>query len=371
MAMQCSSFEYRTECTEGEARCGRIVTRRGPVDTPAFMPVGTAATVKAMTPAMLRQVGAQIILGNTYHLHLRPGEGLIRELGGLHSFMGWDGPILTDSGGYQVFSLATLVKISDEGVLFASHIDGSRRMLTPEKAVQIQEDLGSDIMMCLDECVAFPIPRPYVEASVARTTRWAERCLGARTGDSALFGIVQGGMEADLRERSARELTALPFEGFTIGGLSVGEGHEVMMRVLGETVRHLPKDRPRYLMGVGTPVDIVEAVSMGVDMFDCVLPTRNARNGMLFTRAGKMSLKQARYRQDATPPDEACTCYTCRNFSRAYLRHLFVSGEILGSMLNTVHNLHFYLELMSDIRHSIREQNFHTLKKTLKEMFDD
>ena len=371
MATQCSSFSYHLACTDGEARCGRLNTRRGPVDTPAFMPVGTAATVKAMTPEQLRTAGAQIILGNTYHLHLRPGEELIRELGGLHTFMGWDGPILTDSGGYQVFSLATLVKITDEGVQFASHIDGSRRMLTPEKAIAVQEDLGSDVMMCLDECVAYPSPRDYVEASVARTSMWARRCLEAKRSDAALFGIVQGGMDPDLRERSAGELTALPFDGFSVGGLSVGEGHETMMQVLGDTIVHLPGDRPRYLMGVGTPVDIVEAVALGVDMFDCVLPTRNARNGMLFTRHGKMSLKQARFRQDPNPPDDSCTCYTCRNFSRAYLRHLFVSGEILSSVLNTIHNLHFYLELMSDIRHSIREQKFSELKKKVKEMFDD
>jgi queuine tRNA-ribosyltransferase len=335
------------------------------------MPVGTAATVKAMTPEMLLQAGAQIILANTYHLHLRPGEDLVRDLGGLHAFMGWRGPILTDSGGYQVFSLATMVKVTDNGVLFASHIDGSRRLLTPERAIHIQEILDADIMMCLDECVAHPSPRDYVEASVARTSLWAERSLEVKKSDAALFGIVQGGMEIDLRERSARELTSLPFDGFSIGGLSVGEGHETMMYVLGETIVQLPKEKPRYLMGVGTPVDIVEAVDQGVDMFDCVLPTRNARNGMLFTRHGKMSLKQARFRTDQNPPDESCGCYTCRNFSRAYLRHLFVSGEILSAMLNTIHNLHFYLELMSDIRHSIRERKYSDFKKKIKEMFDD
>ncbi len=296
---------------------------------------------------------------------------MIRKVVGLHNFMGWGGPILTDSGGYQVFSLAKLAKITDEGVFFASHIDGSRRLLTPEKAVRIQEDLGADIMMCLDECVAHPSTREYVENSVARTTRWAGRCLEERKTAAALFGIVQGGMYPDLRKKSADELTALPFDGFSIGGLSVGEGHDVMMEILEQTICHLPGDRPRYLMGVGTPVDIVEAVSRGVDMFDCVLPTRNARNGMLFTRNGKMSLKQARYRLDPSPPDESCNCYTCRNFSRAYLRHLFVSGEILSSILNSIHNLHFYLELMSDIRHSIRERCFDDLKKKVKEMYHD
>ncbi len=371
MAMPCSSFRYSTEYTDGLARCGKIETLRGNVDSPVFMPVGTSATVKAMTPDALESLGAQIILSNTYHLHLRPGEELIKDLGGLHNFMGWDKPILTDSGGYQVFSLAKLVKIMDEGVQFASHIDGSRRILTPEKALQIQEDLGSDIMMCLDECVAFPSPKDYVEDSVDRTSLWARRSLDARKGDAALFGIVQGGMYPDLREKSAKDLTALPFDGYSIGGLSVGEGHETMVSMLEETIIHLPDNKPRYLMGVGTPVDIVEAVARGVDMFDCVLPTRNARNGMLFTRKGKMSLKQTKYRQDQNPPDEGCMCYTCRNFSRAYLRHLFVSGEILSSILNTIHNLHFYLELMSDIRHSIREQNFDNLKKKVKEMYDE
>jgi queuine tRNA-ribosyltransferase len=371
MAMPCSSFSYHLEIEDGPARCGKIITHRGSIDTPAFMPVGTAATVKAVTPEVLTSVGAQIILSNTYHLHLRPGEDLIKTLGGLHTFMGWTGPILTDSGGYQVFSLARFMKISDEGVQFASHIDGSRRMLTPEKAVQIQEDLGSDIMMCLDECVAFPSTREYVETSVERTSLWAMKSPDAKKTGAALFGIVQGGMYPDLRAKSADDLTALPFDGYSIGGLSVGEGHDTMVHMLDQTVNHLPGNRPRYLMGVGTPVDIVEAVARGVDMFDCVLPTRNARNGMLFTRNGKMSLKQAQYRLDPAPPDESCTCYTCRNFSRAYLRHLFVSGEILSSILNTIHNLHFYLELMSDIRHSIREQNFDNLKKKVKEMYDE
>ncbi len=371
MAMQCSSFNYLKDSCDGTARCGRITTRRGAVDTPVFMPVGTAATVKALTPDVLMSIGAQIILSNTYHLHLRPGEDLVRALGGLHKFMGWDRPILTDSGGYQVFSLAKLVKITDEGVLFASHVDGSRRMLTPEKAIRIQEDLGSDIMMCLDECVAFPSTRDYVEQSVNKTSLWASKSLYARQTDAALFGIVQGGMYPDLREKSAKDLVALPFDGYSIGGLSVGEGHDTMVIVLDETMVFLPEDKPRYLMGVGTPVDIVEAVARGVDMFDCVLPTRNARNGMLFTKNGKMSLKQARYRQDPNPPDDACTCYTCRNFSRAYLRHLFVTGEILSSILNTIHNLHFYLELMSDIRHSIREQKFNDLRKRIKEIYND
>jgi len=371
MAMQCSSFNYQLHAKEGLARCGRIMTRRGSMDTPVFMPVGTAATVKAVTPEVLLSLGAQIILSNTYHLHVRPGEDLIKTLGGLHKFMGWDRPILTDSGGYQVFSLAKLVKISDEGVLFASHIDGSRRLLTPGSAIRIQEDLGSDIMMCLDECVAFPCSRDYVKRSVERTSLWASSSLDARRTDAALFGIVQGGMYPDLREKSATCLVALPFDGYSVGGLSVGEGHDTMIEVLHQTIAFLPEDKPRYLMGVGTPLDIVEAVALGVDMFDCVLPTRNARNGMLFTHNGKMSLKQAQYRLDQSPPDQNCTCYTCRNFSRAYLRHLFVTGEILSSILNTIHNLHFYLELMSDIRHSIREQKFNELRIRIKEIYND
>jgi queuine tRNA-ribosyltransferase len=371
MATQCSSFDYLVETTDGLARSGKIQTLHGSVDTPVFMPVGTQGTVKAMTPDVLKSLGSQIVLSNTYHLHMRPGEDLIAALGGLHRFMSWNGPILTDSGGYQAFSLAKLAKINDEGVFFASHLDGSRHLLTPEKAVQIQEDLGADIMMCLDECVAYPSTKEYVETSVKRTSRWAERSLAARKTPAALFGIVQGGMYPDLRKRSAQELTSLPFDGFSIGGLSVGEGHDIMMTTLEQTTIYLPEAKPRYLMGVGTPVDIVEAVSRGIDMFDCVLPTRNARNGMLFTRHGKMSLKQARYRLDPGPPDESCSCYTCRNFSRAYLRHLFVSGEILSSILNSIHNLHFYLELMSDIRHFIREHRFNDLKKKVKEMYDD
>lgn len=371
METPCSSFKFSVDAVDGPARCGRFETLHGSVDTPIFMPVGTQGTVKAVTPEVLKKLGARIILSNTYHLHMRPGDDLIAELGGLHAFMGWDGPILTDSGGYQIFSLAKLVRINDEGVQFASHIDGARHLLTPEKAIEIQENLGSDIMMCLDECVAFPSTREYVEASVTRTSRWAARCLEARKTAAALFGIVQGGVYPDLRERSAQELTRMAFDGFSIGGLSVGEGHEIMMRTLEQTTIHLPENKPRYLMGVGTPLDIVEAVSLGVDMFDCVMPTRNARNGMLFTHNGKMSLKQARYRLDSKAPDESCTCYTCRNFSRAYLRHLFVSGEILSSILNTIHNLHFYLELMSDIRHSIREHRFNELKIKVKEIYDD
>ncbi|HNY66212.1 MAG TPA: tRNA guanosine(34) transglycosylase Tgt [Deltaproteobacteria bacterium] len=371
MATQCSSFRFELDSSDGSARRGRFHTTHGSVETPVFMPVGTQATVKAMTPEMLKCLDARIILSNTYHLHMRPGEKLIASLGGLHSFMRWDRPILTDSGGYQVFSLARLMKIGDDGIAFSSHLDGSPHLLTPEKAVEIQEDLGSDIMMCLDECVAYPSTRDYVDASVGRTSRWAERCLSARKGANALFGIVQGGVYPDLRERSALEIGALPFDGIAVGGLSVGEGHDLMMEVLDATAPFLPSERPRYLMGVGTPRDIVEAVSKGIDMFDCVLPTRNARNGMLFTRRGKVTIKQARYREDSNPPDPECGCYTCRNFSLAYLRHLYISREILSSILNTIHNLYFYLELMSDIRHSIEEKKIDIFRKQIKEMYDD
>ncbi|HOO45243.1 MAG TPA: tRNA guanosine(34) transglycosylase Tgt [Deltaproteobacteria bacterium] len=369
--MQCSSFNYDLVCTDGDARRGRFQTAHGTVETPVFMPVGTQATVKAVSPQTLMELKSQIILSNTYHLHMRPGEELIADLGGLHAFMAWNGPILTDSGGYQAFSLARLMKIDDEGLRFASHLDGSRHLLTPEKAVSIQEDLGSDIMMCLDECVAYPSTRQYVETSVQRTTLWADRCLRARKGGNALFGIVQGGIYPELRVRSAQEISSLDFDGIAIGGLSVGEGHDLMMDVLDVTLPHVPSEKPRYLMGVGTPKDIVEAVSRGVEMFDCVLPTRNARNGMLFTRGGRITLKQARYKHDSSPPDPECACYTCRNFSLAYLRHLYISREILGSVLNTIHNLHFYLELMSDIRHSIQEKRFDDLRKKVKERYDD
>jgi queuine tRNA-ribosyltransferase len=371
MAMQCSSFSYTITSTDGDARCGKFQTAHGEVDTPVFMPVGTQATVKAMSPEVLNSLGSQIILSNTYHLHMRPGEELIAALGGLHRFMAWDGPILTDSGGYQAFSLAKLVKISDKGLQFASHLDGSRHLLTPEKAIQIQEDLGSDIMMCLDECVEYPSSEQYVKTSVKRTSLWADRCLFERQSKNALFGIIQGGVYPQLRIQSAQEISSRAFDGIAVGGLSVGEGHEIMMDVLDVTVPHIPFEKPRYLMGVGTPKDIVEAVSLGLDMFDCVLPTRNARNGMLFTRNGKIVLKQARHRNNPSPPDENCGCYTCRNFSLAYLRHLYISREILGSILNTIHNLHFYLELMSDIRHSIKEKCFESLRKKVKEMYDD
>jgi len=338
------------------ARLGRLVTAHGVVETPAFMPVGTQGTVKAMLPRDLKEMGCQILLGNTYHLYLRPGADLIRELGGLHRFMNWDGPILTDSGGYQVFSLGAMRKLSEEGVRFQSHLDGSFHLLTPENVIQIQEALGSDIAMVLDECIPHDANRDYVRDSTERTIRWAERCLKARNrGDQLMFGIIQGGMHKDLREQCAREMNHMPFDGFAVGGLGVGEGEELLRAIAASTVGLLPKDRPRYLMGVGRPEDIVSAVSAGFDLFDCVLPTRNARNGTLFTSVGKVSIKRAEFANDPRPLDESCDCYCCRNFSRAYLRHLYMAGEILSSQLNSLHNLYFYHRLMERCREAIRQ----------------
>jgi queuine tRNA-ribosyltransferase len=370
MGTQCSSFRFEVLARCGNARRGRFYTKRGPVDTPAFMPVGTQGTVKAMTPENLKEAHAQIILSNTYHLHLRPGEDLIEKIGGLHKFIAWDGPILTDSGGYQVFSLAKLRELTDDGIEFQSHIDGSRKFLSPEKAVDIQEKLGSDIMMALDECVPYPSSEKEALDAVRRTASWAGRSINARRTDNAMFGIVQGSVFKNLREMSAAQICGLPFDGIAIGGLSVGEGHEIMMEVLDYTAPLLPQEKPRYLMGVGTPLDIVEAVARGIDMFDCVLPTRNARNGQLFTWSGRITLKQAKYRLDNSPPDENCTCYTCRNFSLAYLRHLFISNEILSSVLATIHNLHFYLELMYKMRHAVENQYLDKLRSSIKEMYN-
>ena len=339
------------------ARLGRLVTAHGVVETPAFMPVGTQGTVKAMLPRDLKEMGCQILLGNTYHLHLRPGAELIRELGGLHRFMNWDGPILTDSGGYQVFSLAAMRKLSEEGVRFQSHLDGSYHLLTPENVVQIQEALGSDIAMVLDECIPHNANREYARDSTARTIRWAERCLQARSHtDQLMFGIIQGGMYEDLREQCVREMNSMPFDGFAVGGLGVGEGEELLHSIAASTAGLLPKARPRYLMGVGRPEDIVSAVRAGFDLFDCVLPTRNARNGTLFTAQGKLSIKRAEFASDPRPLDETCDCYCCRNFSRAYLRHLYVAGEILSSQLNSLHNLYFYHRLMERCRQAIRQE---------------
>lgn len=342
------------------ARLGRITCSRGVIDTPTFMPVGTQGTVKGMLPEALEEIGAQIILGNTYHLYLRPGHELIRQMGGLHKFMHWDRPILTDSGGFQVFSLGELCKIKEEGVSFQSHLDGSRHLLTPELSIEIQQALGSDIVMVFDECIPHPAERHYVADSTARSTRWAKRCREVLPagGETALFGIVQGGMERDLRRQSAEELLEIGFEGYALGGLSVGEEAEVMYEMMEFGLPLLPQNQPRYVMGVGTPENLIEGVARGCDMFDCVMPTRNARNGVLFTRFGKISIKQARYRDDEQPIDPTCNCYVCRNYSRAYLRHLYQSNEILASVLNTHHNLYYYQQLMAGARQAIAENRF-------------
>jgi queuine tRNA-ribosyltransferase len=351
-------FSISARCPDTAARTGVVTTEHGSFETPAFMPVGTSATVKAMLPEQLKASGFGCILSNTYHLYLRPGHERIRRLGGLHAFMGWDRSILTDSGGFQVFSLATLRKVKEEGVTFRSHIDGSLHSLTPELAIEIQEALGSDIRMAFDECVAYPAERKEVEEAVRRTTDWAKRCRDAsRRDEGGIFAIVQGGMHPDLRERSAAELVALDFPGYAIGGVSVGEGKELQWETVARTAPFLPEEKPRYLMGVGTPQDILHAVSRGVDMFDCVMPTRNARNGTLFTSEGTVTIKQARYADDPAPLDAACGCHTCRTFSRAYLRHLFLQNEVLSSVLLTVHNLHYYASWMARIRDSIARGN--------------
>ena len=348
-------FEILAKDSLTQARLGKIETSHGSFTTPAFLPVGTQGTVKSLTPEELVDMGVEAILGNTYHLYLRPGHELIGRLGGLHSFMHWERPILTDSGGYQIFSLGDLRKISEEGVTFQSHLDGSLHFLSPERVIEIQRALGSDIAMVLDECIPHPSPYDYVKSSTRRTTRWAERCLRARyEDDPALFGIVQGGMHQDLRKESATDLVQMDFQGFAMGGLSVGEPKSVMLEILKGTLPLLPEDAPRYVMGVGTPEDILDAVRLGVDFFDCVLPTRNARNGTLFTSAGKLSIKQAQYAEDHRPIDETCSCYTCRHYSRAYLRHLYMAKEILSSRLNTIHNLFYYMVFMKEIRGAIQ-----------------
>ncbi|MFN2220604.1 MAG: tRNA guanosine(34) transglycosylase Tgt [Anaerolineae bacterium] len=348
--------------SDTHARLGRITTPHGEIPTPAFAPVGTQATVKALDPRDLHELGAELILGNTYHLYLRPGADVVAELGGLHSFMGWDGPILTDSGGFQVFSLAENRRVTDEGVEFRSHIDGSRHLFTPEMVIRTQEQLGADIVMVLDEC-AEPNDRAYNEQAMARTHAWAERCLRAQTrSDQALFGIVQGGIFADLRRQSAEFLSGLDFPGYAIGGLSVGESKEEMLATLDITTPLLPPEKPRYLMGVGAPEDLLEGAARGVDLFDCVLPTRLARNGALFTRNGRINIRNARYERDAAPIEPGCQCATCRSFSRAYLRHLFKARELLAPRLATIHNVHFLLELMRDIRAAIADGSFQTFK---------
>jgi queuine tRNA-ribosyltransferase len=355
------SFRFEHLCTDDgtRARRGRMHTAHGVIETPVFMPVGTQGTVKGVTPAQLEAMGAEIILGNTYHLYLRPGMEVVETLGGLHKMAGWDRPILTDSGGFQVFSLREISKITEEGVTFQSHIDGSRHLLTPEKAVAIQETLGSDIMMAFDECPPAGCDPRRAVAAVDRTTRWARRCIDARTRtDGALFGIVQGALDEDLRARSAKALGELPFDGWAIGGLSVGEGSEQTYRLTRFTAALLPEDKPRYLMGVGTPEDCLTCIGLGVDMFDCVLPTRNARNARIFTLRGDINLRNSRFRLDSRPLDPTCDCYTCQNFSRGYLRHLDKAGEILSSTLSSIHNLHLLLKLVTQSRGHIEDGTF-------------
>ena len=356
-------FEFHLSATDGKARTGEIRMRRGTIATPAFMPVGTAATVKAMKPADVRATGADIILGNTYHLMLRPGAERIDRLGGLHGFMGWDRPILTDSGGYQVMSLSELRKITEEGVSFKSHLDGSKHMLSPERSMEIQALLGSDIVMAFDECPRADQPRPVIEASMEMSMRWARRSREAfdtgKTADiSALFGIQQGALDQELRGRSAEALRAIGFDGYAIGGLAVGEGQEAMFATLDFAPDMLPADRPRYLMGVGKPDDLVGAVERGVDMFDCVLPTRSGRNGQAFTWAGPINIRNAKFADDTGPLDARCGCPVCTGWSRAYVHHLIRAGEMLGAMLMTEHNLHFYQQLMAAMREAIATGGF-------------
>jgi queuine tRNA-ribosyltransferase len=360
--------------TNGAARRGVLRTAHGDLETPVFMPVGTQGAVKALTSQHLEEIGASIILGNTYHLMLRPGDELIARRGGLHRFIGWNRPILTDSGGYQVFSLADRRKIDENGVEFRSHLDGALSLLTPERAVDIQANLGSDIVMVLDECPASSESADVIDRSVELTARWAKRCrdrhLAKANGPASLqFGIVQGGTFAELRRKSAELTVSIGFEGYAIGGLSVGEPNETMYEVIAQTTPYLPAGQPRYLMGVGTPLDIVEAVARGVDMFDCVLPTRNARNGQLLTSEGAVNIRNAQYAEDDGPADPACGCYTCRNFSRAYLRHLHMAGEMTGGTLNTLHNLSFYLDTMRRIREAISFGRFEDFRQKFHQTF--
>ena len=349
--------------TSTSARVGKLNTVHGVVNTPIFMPVGTRGTVKACTPEMLSdQIQAEIILANTYHLYLRPGHEIVQEVGGLHRFMGWQRPILTDSGGFQVFSLGSLRTITEEGVTFRSTIDGTEHFISPERSIEIQNALGADIIMAFDECPALPNDYAYLKNSMEMTLRWAARCKAVHQNpNQLLFGIVQGGMERDLRQTSVEGTVSIGFPGYAIGGLSVGEEKELMYETLAHTAQLLPNEKPRYLMGVGTPEDLVYGVRCGIDMFDCVMPTRNARNGSLFTTTGIVRIKNAKYSRDFGPLDPACTCYTCQNFTRAYLRHLHVENEILGSQLHTLHNLHFYLSLMRGIRRAICDGSFAAL----------
>jgi len=361
-------FELLKVCSQTGARLGKIHTSHGIIDTPVFMPVGTQATVKAVLPRDLSEIGASIILANTYHLYLRPGFDIVKESGGLHRFMGWNSPILTDSGGFQVFSLGSLRKVTDNGVYFKSHIDGAEHFISPEKAIEIQNALGADIIMSFDECVSYPSEYTHAQSAVERTTQWAYRCQQAhKREDQALFGIVQGGVFKDLRYKSATELVGFDFPGYSIGGLSVGEPKDVMYEVLDYTVPLLPKEKPRYLMGVGSADAILEAVFRGVDMFDCVLPTREARHGTVMTTKGKLVLRNATYSRDYNPIDEDCECYACRNFTRAYIRHLIKADEILAAVLTSIHNLKFLVDLMNNVRKAILEDRFYEYKQNFYE----
>lgn len=362
-------FMVRRVSSEAPARRGVLRTRHGEIQTPAFMPVGTAGSVKGMSPEDLAALGAEMILCNAYHLYLRPGHELISRRGGLHAFIGWDRPILTDSGGYQIFSLNLLSKVSEDGVTFQSHLDGSRHFITPERAIEIEEGLGADIIMAFDECLPYPSDYPKTAASLDRTLRWAARSRGARRrSDQSLYGIVQGGFYGDLRRKGVEGLLKIGFDGVAIGGLSVGEPQEEMLRVLEEVVPQIPDSFPRYLMGVGTPQDLVEGVARGIDLFDCVLPTRHARTGSLFTKRGEIHIKNARYAEDDRPLDPDCGCYACRKFSRAYLRHLFMSKEILAIRLNTLHNLYYYLTLMEGLRRAVENDTFEAFRKDFHRM---
>jgi len=361
------SFEVLAQSSESRARAGVIRTAHGEIETPIFMPVGTLGSVKSISPEELVEAGAQIILGNTYHLYLRPGCDIISRFDGLHRFMNWSKPILTDSGGFQVFSLAKLAKIADDGVTFQSHIDGSKHLLTPEKVMDIQACLGTDIMMCLDQCIQYPATREQCRGALNITTQWAQRCKQAwqdsHEGHNALFGIVQGGMFTDLRRQSAEALMDVDFSGYAIGGLSVGEPLNIMLGIADFTLPLLPQLKPRYIMGVGTPENLMELAAMGADMFDCVLPTRNARNGQLFTQRGTINISNARYKDDTDPLDPDCGCYTCRSYSRAYLRHLYLARELLVYRLNTIHNIHYYIHFIKQMRAAILADEFDSFRR--------
>jgi queuine tRNA-ribosyltransferase len=354
---------------DGKARRGRLHTPKGIINTPAFIPVGTQASVKALTPEEIKRTGTEIILSNTYHLYLRPGHEIIEKLGGLHRFMSWKGPILTDSGGFQVFSLAPLRTISEEGVTFRSHLDGSSHFLSPEKAMEIQASLGSDIAMVLDECPPYPCSKNSIAQSLRLTTRWAQRCKNHKTQQQMLYGIVQGGIYHDLRKESAQELIELNFDGYALGGLSVGESKEIQHEIVASATPLLPEEKPRYLMGIGELHDVVEAVSQGVDLFDCVIPTRNARNGALFTSQGKINIKREEFKEAPGPLDPECECEACTGYSRAYLRHLFISREILSMRLNTLHNLTFYQKFFSTIREAVEKGIFQSVRKKLTQHY--